>query len=153
MHGRSRRPLSERLFGPKIMLENRKDTMVSRPLVLVVDDDPAIRDSLRFSLEIEGFRVRAYAGGAELLNDRGVDGGDCLVVDQNMPGMNGLDLLRHLRASHVVIPAILITSHPAAALSERAAKAGVAIVEKPFLGTELVDRIRDLSTRTSAAIN
>jgi len=68
-----------------------------------------------------------------------------------MPGMNGLDLVAQLRAREIAVPAILITSYPTAALSERAAKAGVAIVEKPFLGTALVDRIRDLFSSGNAA--
>jgi FixJ family two-component response regulator len=61
-----------------------------------------------------------------------------------MPGMNGLDLVAELRARDAQAPAILITSYPTVALRERAAKAGVAIVEKPFLETALIDRIRDL---------
>jgi FixJ family two-component response regulator len=64
--------------------------------------------------------------------------------------MNGLDLVAHLRARAVPVPAILMTSSPTRALSERAGKAGVVIVEKPFLGTILVDRIRDLFSRDDA---
>jgi FixJ family two-component response regulator len=122
------------------------------PLVIVVDDDLAVRNSLKFSLEVEGFAVRAYSGGGDLLNDAALlrDGG-CLVIDQNMPGMSGLDVVAKLRARDVMVPAILITSYPSAALGQRAAKAGIAIVEKPFLGTALIDRIRDLLSRGTAA--
>jgi two-component system response regulator FixJ len=101
--------------------------------------------------QVEGFAVRAYSGGFELLNDTELPRGGCLVIDQNMPGMNGLDLVAQLRARDIAVPAILITSYPTAALSERAAKAGVPIVEKPFLGTALVDRIRDLFSHDGAA--
>jgi two-component system, LuxR family, response regulator FixJ len=124
---------------------------VAGPLVIVVDDDVAVRNSLKFSLEVEGFAVRAYSGGIELLNDTELPRDGCLVIDQTMPGMNGLDLVAQLRARDVAVPAILITSSPTAALSARAAKAGVAIVEKPLLGTALLDRIRDLFSRGSAA--
>jgi two-component system, LuxR family, response regulator FixJ len=135
--------------GRKLMTR-QGELSVSRPLVIVVDDDVAVRNSLKFSLEVEGFAVRAYSGGIELLKDSELLRGGCLVIDQNMPGMQGLDLVAQLRARDVAMPAILITSSPTAALSERAAKAGVAIVEKPLLGTALLDRIRDQFSRDSA---
>jgi FixJ family two-component response regulator len=59
-----------------------------------------------------------------------------------MPGISGLDLVSRLRARRVSAPAILITSHPTAAVISRAADAGVPIVEKPFLGNALIDSIR-----------
>ena len=65
--------------------------------------------------------------------------------------MNGLEVVARLRARDVAVPAILIASYPTAVLRERAAVAGVAIVEKPFLGTILVDRIRDLFSHDGAA--
>ena len=122
------------------------------PQVMVVDDDLAVRNSLKFSLEVEGFAVRVYAGGTELLNDTELSRGGCLVIDQNMPEMNGLDLIAQLRSRAVAVPAILVTTYPTAALRTRAAKVGVAIVEKPFLGTILVDRIRELSVGPNAAL-
>jgi FixJ family two-component response regulator len=114
------------------------------PVVIVVDDDPAVRNSLRFSLEVEGFAVRDYPDGMELLNDRELPREGCLVIDQNLPGMKGLDVVARLRDRHVSVPAILITSHPTATVSERAARAGVPIVEKPLLGNTLLDRIHDV---------
>ena len=122
------------------------------PLVIVVEDDQAVRNSLTFSLEIEGFAVRSYAGGRDLLDDgREVPGGGCLVVDQHMPGMTGLDLISKLRARAVAAPAILVTSHPTVTVRDRAAKAGVRIVEKPLLGNALIDVIRDLCPLAGAA--
>ena len=112
-------------------------------VVIIIDDDLAVRNSLKFSLEIEGLTVRSYATGAELLSAGDLDLCSCLVVDQNMPG-NGLDLIGLLRARHVVAPAILITSHPSPSLRERARTAGVPIVEKPLLGNALLDKIRDV---------
>lgn len=113
-------------------------------VVIIIDDDLAVRNSLKFALEIEGLTVRSYATGAELLSAGDLDLCSCLVVDQNMPGMNGLDLIRLLRARHIVAPAILITSHPSPSLRERARTAGVPIVEKPLLGSALLDTIRDV---------
>jgi two-component system, LuxR family, response regulator FixJ len=111
--------------------------------VIVIDDDFAVRNSLKFSLEIEGLTVRSYATGAELLSVGDLALCNCLVVDQNMPGMNGLDLITLLRARHFAAPAILITSNPSPSLRERAHEAGVPIVEKPLLGNALLDKIRD----------
>lgn len=123
--------------------KNQDKLPAARPVVIVVDDDPAVRNSLKFSLEIEGFLVRTYANGAELLNAHYVPDCNCLVVDQRMPELSGLDLIARLRDRGILAPAILMTGHPNAVLSERASKAGVPIVEKPLLGNGLTDRIRD----------
>ena len=119
------------------------------PIVAVIDDDPAVCSSLKFSLELEGFRVRTYRSAAELLDAGGLDAYRCFVVDQRLPAMNGLDLIAQLRGRRVAAPAILVTSNPAAALRERAAIAKVSIVEKPLLGNALVERIREACTAGS----
>lgn len=116
---------------------------VQLPAVVVVDDDAAVCNSLKFSLELEGFRVCTYGSGAELLGAGNVGAFDCFVIDQRMPGMSGLELIAKLRDGRISAPAILIISQPNAAVSARAAKANVPIVEKPFLGNALVDRIRE----------
>jgi FixJ family two-component response regulator len=113
------------------------------PIVAVVDDDPAVCGSLKFSLELEGFAVRAYASGAELLDAGDLADCSCLVVDQRMPGMNGMELIARLRERKVLTPAVLIVSHLNAALRARAAKECVSIVEKPLLGNGLLDCIRE----------
>jgi two-component system, LuxR family, response regulator FixJ len=123
-------------------MNERHEISAPRWLVIVVDDDPAVRNSLKFSLEIEGFTVRDFASAAELLNARDLPVCDCLVVDERMPGMTGLDLITKLRERHSCVPAILITSNPNAALTARAARANAPIVEKPLLGNALVDKIR-----------
>jgi two-component system response regulator FixJ len=132
-------------------MEDQASLSSTSPQVIVVDDDHAVRNSLKFSLEIEGFAVRVYAGGVELLNDAEPLRGGCLVVDQNMPGMKGLDLIARLRARDIAVPAILTTSYPTVALRDRAASAGVGIVEKPFLENALIDRIRSLFSGDGAA--
>jgi two-component system response regulator FixJ len=120
------------------------ETAAHVAIVGVVVDDPAVRNSLKFSLEIEGFVARIYADGQALLDDPVLSHFDCLVVDQNMPGMTGLDLVSRLRARQILVPAVLITSHPPKALVARAAEAGVPIVEKPLLGNALLDKIHDV---------
>lgn len=114
-----------------------------RSVVVVIDDDPAVRNSLKFSLEIDGFVVHLYESGSALLEGRDIQDCDCLVIDQKMPGMSGLDLIARLRALAIRTPAILITSHPSADVVRRAAGAHVSIVEKPLLGNTLIERIRD----------
>lgn len=111
-------------------------------MVIVVDDDLAVRNSLKFSLEVEGFAVRVYASGNELLNAQAFSICNCLVVDQRMPDMSGLELIARLRNLNVKAPAILMTTHPSGALSRLADRADIPIVEKPLLGNALVDRIR-----------
>lgn len=113
------------------------------PLIAVVDDDAAVCSSLKFALELEGFRVRTFTGGAELLRAPELVACQCFVVDQKMPGMSGIELIGKLRERNIAAPAILTVSQPSAALSVRAANAHVPIVEKPLLGNALLDRIRE----------
>jgi two-component system response regulator FixJ len=120
----------------------RADLAAKRPVVAVVDDDPAVCGSLKFSLEIEGFIVRTFHSGAELLHAHDVEVCNCFVIDQRMPGMTGIELIDALRGRRILTPVILVISHPNVALSARAAKAAVPIVEKPLLGNALVDCIR-----------
>ncbi|HEY7298197.1 MAG TPA: response regulator [Xanthobacteraceae bacterium] len=113
-----------------------------RPLVIVVDDDSAVRNSHQFWLELEGFDVRAYPGPNELLSERDLRDSGCLIVNYQMPAMNGLELVARLRDRGFKMPAILVTGHSNANLRKRAAAAGVSIVEKPFLSGQLTDCIR-----------
>lgn len=112
-------------------------------VVVVVDDDPAVRNSLKFALELEGFAVRTYGSAAELFYASDLNACDCYVIDQRMPVMSGMELIAKLRDRHVATPAILLTSQPNASLSTRAAVANIPIVEKPLLGNALVERIRE----------
>lgn len=114
------------------------------PIVAVVDDDPAVCNALKFSLELEGFAVRIYRSAAEFLAAGCFRECGCLVIDQRMPEMTGIELIVHLREREVATPAILIVSHLNAALSARAANAHVPIVEKPLLNNALVEKIREV---------
>jgi len=122
-------------------------TAAAEHVLLVLDDDSAVRDSLKFSLEIEGFEVRVYSSANELLSEDTLPPFSCLIVDYYMPAMNGLELVAELRHRRISIPAILITTHPNEGLRESAAAAGVPIVEKPLLGGRLLDCIRDMLDR------
>jgi two-component system, LuxR family, response regulator FixJ len=124
-------------------MAKQRDKAHSPITVVVVDDDPAVRNSLQFSLELEGFAVRVYADGRALLDDPRLPVCGCLVVDHVMPGMSGLDVVDALRQRGISSPAILITPSAGGKLRQRAAWAGVMVIEKPFFGTALVDAIRD----------
>jgi two-component system, LuxR family, response regulator FixJ len=113
-----------------------------RPVVVIVDDDPAIRSSLVFSLQIEGITGLAFVDGAEALKNASLSSAACFILDYKLPGMNGLDLLAELRRLHIAAPAILITTHPSVAVRERAVATGTVLIEKPLLGDALLHEIR-----------
>jgi FixJ family two-component response regulator len=116
-----------------------------RAVVVIVDDDAALLSSLKFALEFEGFAIQAYPDAQAVLESAAdTSTAECMVVDYKLPGMNGLELVRELRARGITTPAILITTAPGIVLRDRAARAGVAIVEKPLLGNALTESIRNL---------
>ena len=117
------------------------------PIIAIVDGDPELCSSLRFALQVEGFDVRVYPGARAILDDGSIADLSCIVVDQNLPVMTGLELIARLRALSVRVPMILITGRPSAVLSLLALHAGVPIVEKPFLGNALMDQIRVMTAQ------
>src|SRR6185369_3031959 len=86
------------------------------PTVVVVDDDAALRSALKFAFELDGFRVRTHASAEELLAFPTLPARGCLVLDYRLPGTDALALLKTLRQRGVMLPAILITTQPPAAL-------------------------------------
>jgi FixJ family two-component response regulator len=126
----------------KVAMGTKDSPSGRNQLIVIVDDDPAVGHSLKFSLEIEGYAVNSYSDGRTALGAGDIPTCACLVVDQNMPGMTGLDVVDQLRARQILVPVVLITSHPTAAVRERAQRAGVRIVEKPFHGDALLEGIR-----------
>ena len=118
--------------------------MDARPqrLVHIVDDDAAVRDSLRALLESCGLAVCDYASGRDFL-DHGADSqAGCVVLDIHMPGLSGLELLDILRAKHFALPVIVITGRSDPALRLRARVAGaVAVFDKPVDEAQLLGAI------------
>jgi len=111
--------------------------------VIVVDDDAAVRQSLKFALELEGMNVRLYESGAELLAEPELPANGCLVVDYYMPSMNGVELMDKLRRRLIKLPAILITARATNDMRNRAARSGFRqVIEKPLEDSTLVDSIR-----------
>jgi len=111
--------------------------MSTTSTIHVVDDDPAMRDSLRMLLEASGFTVRAYDSASAFL-DGGQSELGCVLTDVRMPEIDGLTLLRRLREMGVRLPVIVMTGEGDIALAVQAMKAGaVDFLEKPF-GDELL---------------
>ncbi len=114
-------------------------------LVLVVDDDLAVRESFKFALALEGLEVQTCNGGADLLMHPRLLRADCLILYHHMPLMDGFVLLARLKALSCNVPVILITDHTTDVLRRRAALNGVRhIVEKPLLDSALIDGIHDI---------
>jgi len=116
--------------------------MGDRPLLILVEDDAALVDSLSFAFELEGFRVRAYFLPETLLSGPLPEGAACMVIDLNLPGMDGIRLIDELRARGHDLPAVLITTHPTAQTRADAAARGLPIVEKPLLTDDLLQQVR-----------
>lgn len=85
------------------------------------------------------------------MGDVGLADCACFIIDEKLPGMTGLDVVAALRRQNVAAPVILITSHPTIVVKERAAKAGIPIVEKPLLGNALLERVRHATGLSSRA--
>jgi len=84
---------------------------VQVPLISVVDDDESVRESLDGLFRSVGFAVKVFASAEEFLKSNHQADIDCLLLDVRRPGMNGIELHRHLVASHCEIPVIFITAH------------------------------------------
>jgi FixJ family two-component response regulator len=126
---------------------------IAKQVILIVDDDEAVRESLRSLMKSEGFAVRAFSNGHDLLNEASLPAIGCLVVDYHMPAMNGLELVSALRGRGVSIPAILITSNPTKYVRDRAAAIAVLVVEKPRLGSYLLDCVREAVAKHAQSLS
>ena len=116
--------------------------MSSPPLISVVDDDEAFRESLGSLIRSVGFGVKAFGSAEEFLNSDHPRVADCLVLDVRMPGINGLELHRRLVASQYGIPVIFISAHGDEEARSRALREGaVDFLFKPFSEEALLNAI------------
>jgi two-component system, LuxR family, response regulator FixJ len=117
-----------------------------KTIILVVDDDPAVCDALKFSLELDGFEVHVCKSGEELLDHAVLNVCGCIVLDYKMPAMNGLEVLDKLAAANTAAPVIFITGPIAKGVRERALGKGAAVVmEKPLFDRNLSKKIHELT--------
>jgi two-component system, LuxR family, response regulator FixJ len=119
--------------------------------VWIVDDDPAIRNSLRWLVESIGLAVQTCASAEEYLETY-VDAPGCLITDIRMPGMSGLELQEEMAARGQTVPMIFLTAHGEVPSAVRAVKSGaVDFIEKPFSNQHLLDSIRRAVTADKIA--
>ena len=111
--------------------------------VYVVDDDQAVRDSLRWLIESVGLNVTTFSNGQELLENFNEPDISCLVLDVRMPGISGLDLQQRLRNLNSKVPVIIVTGHADVPMAIQAMKAGAFdFIEKPYSDQLLLERIQ-----------
>jgi len=106
--------------------------------VFIVDDDEAVRDSLRWLLEANGYRVKSFSGAEEFLGAYDPEQIGVLIVDVRMPGMSGLELQEELIARNAPLPIVFITGHGDVPMAVSTIKKGaVDFLEKPFNESDL----------------
>jgi FixJ family two-component response regulator len=118
--------------------------MANRPLISVVDDDDSVRESLQSLFRSLGYAVKVFASAEEFLNSDHFCNTDCLILDVVMPGMNGIELRRHLLANHCETPVVFITAHGSdEEVRSRALSDGaVDYLIKPFSEDVLLNAVR-----------
>ena len=127
------------------------------PIVYVVDDDAAIRETLSSLLRSVGLRMVGFGTAAEFLAHRQEDVPSCLVLDVRLPGTGGLEFQRQLNAGGMCIPIIFITGHGDIPMTVKAMKAGaIEFLSKPFRDQNLLDALeialaRDRERREAGA--
>jgi len=115
----------------------------AQALVVVIDDDPDIRNALQGLLETVDLQAALFATASEFLASKRPQGPCCIVVDVRLPGLSGLDFQQELARENIPIPVIFITGHGDIPMSVRAMKAGaVEFLTKPLRDQDLLDAIQ-----------
>ena len=116
--------------------------MADRGKVYVIDDDEAMRDSLDFLLGSAGFQVALFESAHHFLDKLSSVGFGCIVSDVRMPEVDGIELLKRLKASLSVLPVLIMTGHGDVPLAVEAMKLGaIDFLEKPFEDDRLIGMI------------
>jgi two-component system response regulator TtrR len=122
--------------------------------VYIVDDDEAVRDSLRWLLEANGYRVRAYASAESFLLEYDEQQPGVLIVDVRMPGMSGLELQEQLILRHSTMPIVFITGHGDVPMAVSTMKKGaIDFLEKPFNETDLREIVGKMFKQANQRLN
>ena len=127
--------------------------MSEEPTVIVVDDDPDIRESLASLIRSVGLQVKALASVPEFLEDARPAGPACLILDVRLPGRSGLDLQRELADSNISLPIIFITGYGDIPMTVQAMKGGaIEFLTKPFRDQEILEAIQQGLARDRARL-
>ena len=125
----------------------------AQALVVVIDDDPDIRNALQGLLETVDLQAALYATASEFLASKRPQGPCCIVVDVRLPGLSGLDFQQQLARENIPIPVIFITGHGDIPMSVRAMKAGaVEFLTKPLRDQDVLDAIQAALRRDRARL-
>src|SRR5215469_18155159 len=117
--------------------------MSAQPTIIIVDDDPGIRESLGSLLRSVGLQVKALASVPEFVKDGRPEGPACLVLDVRLPGQSGLDFQRELLAANIHVPIIFITGYGDIPMSVRAIKGGaIEFLTKPLRDQDLLEAVQ-----------
>jgi len=124
------------------------------PVVFVVDDDVSVRESLELLVRSEGWEPQLFASAQEFLTCPRAHVPSCLVLDVNLPDLNGLDLQRRVAADRVDMPIIFITGYADVPITVKAMKGGaIEFLTKPFGDEVLLTAIRNAIDRSQAALD
>lgn len=124
------------------------------PIVFVVDDDVSVRESLELLIRFAGWQPETFASADEFLERPRLFVASCLLLDVNLPGLNGLDLQERIAADRIDMPIIFITGYGDVPMTVQAMKAGAAeFLTKPFNDEVLLAAIRQALQRSQAALD
>lgn len=112
------------------------------PCVAVLDDDKSVRTAISRLLKMSGMEVVCHASSMSLLNSLEKEPPDCVVLDLQMPGMNGMDVLHYLTHAHIRLPVVIVTAHDELGSPDACLSAGAAAyLRKPLDADELIQTI------------
>jgi FixJ family two-component response regulator len=112
--------------------------------IIIVDDDPSVRDALSVVFSLEGYHVTSFADGQSLLNAARARTPSCILLDVHMPGQSGLDILKELNAQAYPAPIFIISGQGDIPMAVDAIKNGALdFIEKPFNAETVVSRVRE----------
>ena len=122
----------------------QQQNMKKEPTVFIIDDDEAVRDSLKMLMRSVDQTVEAFSSPSEFLEVYDENRPGCIVLDIRMPGMSGIELQSRLNGMHCLLPIIFITGHGDVPMAVQAIKNGAMnFIQKPFRDQELLDLVTD----------
>ncbi|VAW60101.1 hypothetical protein MNBD_GAMMA08-1911 [hydrothermal vent metagenome] len=117
---------------------------ITQPTIFIVDDDPAMRDSLSWLIETIGYPVKVFASAQEFLDGYQHHEPGCLILDVRLPGMSGIQLQQRMKIENITLPVIIISGHGDVPMAVKAMQQGaIVFLEKPFRDQELLDNIQE----------